>query len=128
MVFGDMAEDLIAFVEGMDRCWMEQRFEDLSAYIAPDVIMVSPGGKQRMEGINAAVESYREFMARCKVHRFRTYDHVVTERGAAAVVEYDWEMSWHDQGADHDTKGREVLTLSRRESGWRVVWRTQLAD
>ncbi|MGI8840049.1 MAG: hypothetical protein ACR2F8_04585 [Caulobacteraceae bacterium] len=65
-----MADDLIAFTSEMDRCWMEQRFADLSAYIADDVVMVAPGGKQRMEGLKAAVESYREFMSRCEVSRF----------------------------------------------------------
>jgi hypothetical protein len=77
----------------MDRCWMERRFTDLSGFIAKDVAMVAPGRKHRMQGIEAAVESYREFMSRCEVKRFQTFDHVVTRRGPAAVVEYDWDMS-----------------------------------
>lgn len=121
-----MADELIAFTNEMDRCWMERRFTDLSTYIADDVVMVSPGGEQRMEGLNVAVESYREFMSRCSVSRFRTFDHVVTHRGPAAVVEYAWDMAWSDQGADHEAKGREVLALVQRDNGWRVVWRTQL--
>jgi hypothetical protein len=44
-----MVDDLIAFVNEMGRCWMEQRFSDLSAYIADEVVMVAPGGKQRKE-------------------------------------------------------------------------------
>ncbi len=88
--------------------------------------MVAPGGKQRIEGIDACIESYREFVCRCTVSRFDAFDHAVTERGPAAVVEYSWDMAWTEQGAHHEAKGREVLALARLERGWRVVWRTQL--
>ncbi len=121
-----MADDLILFVEEMDRCWMEHRFADLSDYIARDVVMVAPGGAQRMEGLDAAIESYRAFMARCEVATFTTSDHVVTRRGPAAIVEYGWHMAWNDQGAEHEAGGREVLVLAARDGEWRVVWRTQL--
>lgn len=111
----------------MDRCWIERRFSDLSAYLAVDVVLVAPGGKHRIEGLEASVESYREFMSRSDVSDFDSHGHVVTQRGATAIVEYDWRMSWNDQGQDHDATGREVLVLTRYEHGWRVVWRTQLA-
>lgn len=121
-----MSDDLIAFTKRMDRCWMERRFRDLAAHIADDVVVVAPGGMHRIEGLDASIESYREFMSRCEVRRFEAYNHFVTERGAAAVVEYEWDMVWSDQGADHEAKGREILALARRDEGWRVVWRTQL--
>jgi ketosteroid isomerase-like protein len=121
-----MDDELIAFIKDMDRCWLERRFADLSGFIADDIVMVAPGGKHRMQGIEAAVESYREFMSRCEVKRFQTSDHRVTQRGPAAVVEYDWDMAWNDQGTEHEAKGREILMLARRADGWRVVWRTQI--
>jgi ketosteroid isomerase-like protein len=122
----DMADDLIAFVRDMDRCWMEGRFDDLVAFIADDVVMVGPGGAPRMQGSGVAVDSYREFVGRCEVSLFRTYGHVVTHRGQAAVVEYGWDMAWRDGSVDHEARGREILVLAFRDDGWRVVWRTQL--
>jgi ketosteroid isomerase-like protein len=122
-----MADDMIAFVGEMDRCWIERRFTDLSAYLADDVILVAPGGKHRMEGVDASIESCREFMSRSDVTRFQTSDHVVTRRGSTAVVEYDWDMSWSDQGIDQGTQGRDILVLAQQhDRGWRVMWRTQL--
>jgi ketosteroid isomerase-like protein len=120
-----MSADLIALVELMDRCWMERRFEDLAAYIADDVVMVAPGGQVRMEGLRAAIESYREFMGRSHVRHFAASDHVVTVRGDAAVVEYKWVMAWESDGATHDAAGGEILVLARRGGAWRVIWRTQ---
>ena len=118
--------DLIAFTQEMDRCWMEGRFDDLSRYIADDVVMVAPGGKQRLEGLGAAISSYREFIDRCQVSDYRAHNHVVTLRGPAAIVEYDWDMAWSDGGVDQRASGREILALARRGAEWRVVWRTQL--
>jgi ketosteroid isomerase-like protein len=120
-----MSADLIAFVESMDRCWIERRFDDLPGFIADDVVMVAPGGQTRVTGLPAAIDSYREFMERSVVRRFATSDHIVTERGDAAVVEYQWEMAWENDGAAHDAVGSEILMLARRGGAWRVIWRTQ---
>lgn len=122
-----MTDDLVAFTGEMDRCWMERRFSDLSAYLAEDVITVAPGGKQRLEGRDASIESYREFMSRAEVTSFHSHGHVVTQRGATAVVEYDWDIGWNDQGTAHEASGRELLVLTRYDREWRVVWRTQLS-
>jgi ketosteroid isomerase-like protein len=123
-----MSADLIAFVESMDRCWIERRFDDLAAYVAADVVMVAPGGHTRMNGLAAAIDSYREFMGRSLVRRFATSDHIVTERGDAAVVEYKWEMAWESDGTAHDATGSEILMLARRDGAWLVIWRTQRPD
>jgi ketosteroid isomerase-like protein len=121
-----MPEALIAFIQDMDRCWVERRFGELSAYLADDVVMVAPGGRQRVEGADAAIDSYREFMSRCELSRFDSHGHVVTRNGDTAIVEYDWNMAWSDQGTDHEAKGREILVLAHQDRGWRVVWRTQI--
>lgn len=119
--------DFVAFVGEMDRCWMERRFDALARYLADDVVMVAPGGQIRMNGIDAAVGSYREFMSRSEVTRYETSDCIVTERGDAAVVEYGWDMAWESGGETHEATGREVLVLACRAGEWRVVWRTQIS-
>ena len=110
----------------MDRCWLDQRFDDLAHYIASDVVMVAPDGRTRMEGIGPAVDSYRGFMTRCRVDAFDDRDHCVTLRGDTAVVEYAWSMVWYDGATRHEDQGREVLVLSHRDRAWRIIWRTQL--
>jgi hypothetical protein len=98
-------DDLVAFTARMDRCWLERRFGGLPAFLAEDVVMVAPGGKQRMKGREAAIESYREFMDRSRVHRFDAHDHVVTSRDGAAVVEYGWTMEWESGGEARPSGG-----------------------
>jgi len=118
--------EFILFTESMDRCWMQGRPEELRAFLADDVVMVSPDGKRRMEGVTPAIESYRQFTSHAQVSLFETRDHLVTQRGDAAIIEYAWRMIWTAAGTGYDETGREILVLARRGDQWRVVWRTQI--
>ncbi len=119
-------DEFISFVERLDRCWMQGRLQDLDAFMAEDVVFVSPDGKRRCESIAQAIESYRQFTSHARIERFQTSDHVVTQRGDTAIVEYAWQMTWVAGGTEHSDTGREVLVLARRDDRWRVVWRTQI--
>lgn len=121
-----MEDDFVKFVEDMDRCWREGRFHDLDTYLADDVVIVAPDGQTRLEGLAAAVESYREFMTSSSVEHYTILNPVVTHRDDTAVIEYQWSMAWTSAGIDRDDKGREILVLARREDRWRVIWRTQI--
>ena len=118
--------EFVSFVESLDRCWLQGRFEDLTGFLAGDVVFVAPGGKPRVEGRKQAIESYRQFMSRAQISRFQTSDYVVTRRGDAAIVEYAWQMTWVVDQVEHSDTGRDVLVLARRDGDWRVVWRTQI--
>lgn len=91
-----------------------------------DIIIVSPDGATGVAGLSAAVENYRAFMVRAKIVWFASRDHVVTERGDAAIVGYRWDMEWRSEGATHEATGREVQLLAGRDGARRIVWRTQL--
>jgi hypothetical protein len=121
-----MPEALIAFVKEMDLCWIERRFDELNAYLCADVVMVAPGGQHRSDGRDAAIAGYREFMSRCELSRFNSHGHVVTRNGDTAIVEYDWDMAWIDEGTSYEAKGREILVVAHQDRGWRIVWRTQI--
>ncbi len=123
-----MQQDLIQFVQAMDRCWLESRFDDLADYLDEHVVMVAPGGEHRLNSLAAAIDSYRTFMGGSSVQRFHPSNYTVTERGNAAVIEYAWDMAWTGGDASHEAKGREILALSRGPTGWRVVWRMQIAN
>jgi ketosteroid isomerase-like protein len=118
--------EFISFVESLDHCWLQGRLQDLSAFLAEDVVFVAPGGTPRIAGLAQVIESYRQFTSQAQVHRFQASDHFVTRRGDTAVVEYAWQMTWVAAEAEHNDTGRDVLVLARRDENWRVVWRTQI--
>lgn len=119
-------DEFIEFLTAMDNCWLEGRFDQLSEFLAEDIVVVAPNGKHRVDGIDQAIDSYRQFMLQAHVDRFTSGNHIVTMRGDTAVVEYEWGMTWTMNDAQQDETGREVLVLAYRNSSWRVVWRTQI--
>lgn len=121
-------QGLKQFVHDMDRCWIEGRFDDLSGFLADDVIYSSPDGRMSLKGRDAVTGSYRDFMATNQVELFAASNHRATERGDTAIVEYGWQMAWRGDDGRHEQAGREVLVLADRGEGWRVVWRMQIAD
>ncbi len=106
-----MADAIFSFVEAMDRCWIERRLDDLSVLLRADIIVVSPDGATRVAGLAAAVENHRAFMLRAKIAWFASGDHVVTERGDAGIVEYQWDIDWRLEGAAHDATGARSWCL-----------------
>ena len=116
----------VEFTRALDECWLRGRFDDLRMYFAEDIVLVAPGGQFRITGTEEAIESYRQFMSNAQVMRFETDNYFVTERGQAAVVEYEWTMVWVASSVEHSDKGREILVWANRDGSWRVVWRTQV--
>lgn len=96
-------------------------FGDLERLLAADVVIVAPGGAGRAEGIEAAIDGYRRFMASTCVKRFEACDYIVTERGDAVVVEYRWEIAWKNADEANQAFGHEALDLSRREGEWHAM-------
>ncbi len=119
-------DDLISFTKTLDDCWSQGHLQDLPTFLAEDVVFVGPGGRPRVEGLEGALESYRQFTLYAEVKSYRTSDYVVTRRGDTAIVEYEWEMTWASGGEEHHDVGREVLVLLQREQTWKLAWRTQI--
>jgi hypothetical protein len=120
-------DDPVAFVEAMDRCWLERRYADLAGFLADDVVMVAQGGHYRLSGSAAALASYRDFMERSRIEAFTPVDYRITRNNGSAVVEYAWRMVWESEGVPNVAEGREVLVLAEREKSWQVIWRMQLS-
>ncbi|WP_299323512.1 nuclear transport factor 2 family protein [Parasphingopyxis sp.] len=123
-----MTQPLADFAVAMDRCWQDGRFDDLKDYLDENIVIVAPRGSARIVGIEAAIESYRGFMARAEVERYETGDTIITESGNTAILEYRWSMTWKTEDERHEADGREVLALNRSGNAWKAVWRMQIAD
>lgn len=120
-----MADTPIDLAQAMDRCWLERRYDDLHACLAPEVVISVPGVAP-VVGIEAVIDTYRDFMSRCEVLSYEPAGHVETIRGDAAIVEYRWDMVWQEAKEEITAAGREILALQRSDTGWTIFWRTQL--
>jgi ketosteroid isomerase-like protein len=115
-------------VRGITASWRYGRFDDLHRFYRPDVVFVHPGFGGRVEGREACVASYREFLATATVHEYAEDEPAINVFGDTAVAVTRFTIDYELQGARHHEKGHDVLILTRDTDGWRVAWRTLVPE
>ena len=61
-------------------------------------------------------------MTRDVISHFETGAVITTDRGPAAMVEYEQIIVAQQDGVSHELNSRQLLMLARRNHTWRVVW------
>lgn len=119
-------EDIRRIIGYINEAWTEGRTEDLARFFHKDIVFVQPGFTQRLEGIEACIGSYREFLAVATVHNYRESGWDVDVWGDTAVAGYHFEISYDMDGRRHDESGHDVFVFSHKEGIWLAVWRTMI--
>ncbi len=113
-------------VAGINRAWLEQRFDELGAYFDEAIVMVAPDGVLRVTGRVDGVRTFEEFMRRATVEHFEVFDVTVDTWGETAVATYDFDIIFELDGQRFDESGRELWVFAGGGDSWRARWRTQL--
>lgn len=122
--------EIVHTLAALSAAWRERRYDDLAAYLEANMVFASPGLGAQLDGREAVVASYREFMDRATLREYQETDLVVDVWGETAVARYRWTMGWLAGGVERRESGHDVFVLRRCEedSAWRVVWRTMLFE
>jgi hypothetical protein len=115
-----------ALLDRIDGGWRYARWDELAECLDERMVMVAPGMQGRVEGRDACVDSYRDFMDQATLIRYRTEPPVVDVWDETAVATFGWEMVWESAGTPHREAGRDVFVCRRagEPAAWRAVWRT----
>jgi uncharacterized protein (TIGR02246 family) len=108
--------------------WRERRYDDLCQMFAEDMVFTLPGFSGRVEGREAIVASYREFMERVTLTAYREDGLVVDTWGDAAVASYHWDMAWLAGGVPNHETGHDVFAFRQTNGVWLAIWRTMTFD
>lgn len=113
-------------VRKLQNTWLENRVADLAAFFDENVVFFSPGRTERIVGKEAMIESYKQFLSASTVHNFQiTNLHIdIFDTTAVAVLTFD--VSYELQDKTYDEKGNDIMILNKRNSNWKIVWRTQI--
>lgn len=113
-----------------NRAWVAGACHELSSLFDERAVMVLPGFTGRLEGREAIVKSYAEFVAHARTHAFEELEHSVDVFGDVAMVAYRFSVRYTLLAEDKEQEdtGEEILALRRGPQGWKVLWRTQLLD
>ncbi len=115
-----------ACIRALNDAWLHRRWDDLAACYDEQVVMLMPFGDETLEGREAMLASYREFLDAATDITLTINSIDTQDYGNTAVCHMSFEVSFA-MGGEHETsEGLEVYVL-HADPGKppRVVWRTQ---
>jgi uncharacterized protein (TIGR02246 family) len=112
-------------VLAINRTWASERdLTKLATLLHPDMVLIDPVNRSRLEGRDAIVASYRAYLdAVPAIHHFRERDpRVQIYGGRFAVVTYYWDMSYVPKdGTATTVSGRDMYVLVHENGRWLAV-------
>jgi hypothetical protein len=121
-------DDIRTIVAAINNAWVNRRFDELHEYFHPNVVLAQPGFAKRSIGIDALIDSYRQFMAEATIHSFTPGEVHVDGAADSAVTTMPWEMDYSIEGQRTRERGWDLLVFGKREGRWVAVWRTVVVE
>jgi hypothetical protein len=119
-------DDISRVLARITAAWTECRFDELHDCFNENVVIVSPDLNRRVEGRDACIASYRDFMSQAQVDAYHEDPPTIDIWNDTAVAAYRWTMHWSMGGQSHDESGHDIFAFARRDGKWRAVWRLLL--
>jgi hypothetical protein len=91
-------------------------------------VFVQPGFEERLEGREAVIASYREFLETSTVRAYEEHDLQLDVVGGTAIATFGYRIEWEGDGQRHVDRGHDLFVFARTDDAWRAVWRTLIVD
>lgn len=126
-----MAEDPAArsvaeAMRAINQAWLQQRVDDMSPALHPEIVMVLPGFSGQIRGREPLLAGFRDFVQNATVHELRELDHQIDVVGDTAVYTVPYEMVYTRSGERYRASGRDFWIFRREGGAWIAVWRTMM--
>jgi hypothetical protein len=119
-------KDVADLVHEINEAWLGGDLDWLRRVFHPEIVMIAPGFRDRVAGVEACVKSFEDFLSTAEVRDFRESDVTVDSFGAAAIASFHFEIAYALEGREYEESGRDIWVFAHDPDGWRAVWRTQV--
>jgi hypothetical protein len=115
-------KEVLDFVKALNKAWAKDaNVERLKEYFHPDMVAITATDREVLEGRDACLASWRQFVQATKIHRWDELQPKVRLFGDTAVVTYYFDMSFDMDGNTIDLAGRDMYVLVRENGRWWAV-------
>jgi len=117
-------EEVWQTIQALNRAWtVEGDADKLENFFHKDMIAITPTTRERIEGRDACIASWKAFMQSAKINYWKEIDPKVQlyGKGRFAVVTYYFDMSFEMNGHTIKMQGRDLFTLVKEDGKWWVV-------
>lgn len=108
-------------LRALNDAWTRGNPDDLADYFHPTMIAITATDRHRLNGAAACIAGWKAFAQAARIHYWREIDPVIHLYGEAAVVAYDFEMSFDVDGRTIDLGGRDMYFFVREKGRWWAV-------
>jgi uncharacterized protein (TIGR02246 family) len=126
----DEQREIWEVVRRSNRAWVAGAAHEVANLFDENAVVIAPGLQGRVEGREAIVRSYEQYIHHARTHSFEELEHSIDVFGDMAAVTYRFAVRYtlNDEDADREETGQEVLLLRRTPSGWTALWRMQTTE
>ena len=126
----DEQREIWELIRKSNRAWTAGVVHEVAQLFDDRAVLVGPGMQSRIEGRDAIVKSYEDYVHHARTHAFEELEHSIDVFGDIAVASYRFEVRYTLNGEEQEREesGQEVLVLRRAPEGWKALWRTQTTD
>ncbi|MDR0499165.1 MAG: nuclear transport factor 2 family protein [Holophagales bacterium] len=110
-----------SMIRAMNDAWTVGNPDELVDYFHTNMVAVTPVNRHRVEGGAACVEGWKSFAKSAKIHYWKELNPVIHIYGDAAVVAYDFDMSFDMGGSTIQQAGRDLFFVVRENGRWWAV-------
>jgi uncharacterized protein (TIGR02246 family) len=113
-----------------NRAWVAGAPHEVSSLFDEEAVVVAPGLQGRVQGRDAIVRSYEEYVHHARTHSFEELEHQIDLFGDTAVAAYRFTVRYtlNSEDAEREENGEEVLEHRRVAGGWKLIRRKQVPD
>jgi len=112
----------------INHAWSKGQVGDLRNFFREDMVIASPGLRERVVGREACIASYQDFRNMATIDSYQETDAGVDVFGSTAVATYRWEIVYEMGGQTYHETGGDVFVFVRDGERWQAVWRTLIPD
>jgi hypothetical protein len=124
----DQRDEVAAALRRISVAWTSAQPERMEDDLDAGAVFVQPGLEDRLEGRDAVIASYREFMESSLVHDYEEHDLRIDVVGTAAVATFGFRIDWESEGERHIDRGHDLFVFARSDDRWMAVWRTLIVE
>ena len=97
--------------------------EKLKKFFHEDIVFLSQDFKEQGVGIDACIESYKEFKKMSNLEEFKVSNSRIDLFDNIAVVSYNFEIKYIISQEIYNHKGRDMFIFTNVEGKWMAIWR-----
>jgi len=113
-------------INDINNIWVKGNPEDLENFFHEKMVIVHSDFKERGEGREICINSYKDFASQAKIHEFKESNPAIDVYGNTAIATYTFEIVYEMNKQIFSDTGRDIFVLIREDNRWQAVWRTIL--